>query len=250
MWGRETQYSIQEHSLPFARLAPPSKSNQALLRKKSPMMLYLLNLYNQEIEKNKQTYAGDKHQDNLDATTNRINSAENDDQDKDIKDNLRTSALPMQSKPLKVCSRLSGCLRMRNRRQDFPWCWELGQSHQGRRVWNSWVVISNLVKNWCPRHKVFGVILVARGRCVVVFVSRRLWFTVVSNPSRDILLWACETYEVREQRKFCHKCKKTPELVASIALTCCCRKCRPVCWSNLDIIAFGLELRRSICACV
>ncbi len=69
------------------------KSNQALLRKSSSMILSLLDVYNEEIEKNKQTDAEDE-QDDLDATTNRINSADDDDQDKDsIEENLRTSAL-------------------------------------------------------------------------------------------------------------------------------------------------------------
>jgi hypothetical protein len=56
------------------------------------MMLSLIHVYNKEIEKNKQTDADDKQGD-LDATTNRINSAEDDDRDKDIVDNLRASAL-------------------------------------------------------------------------------------------------------------------------------------------------------------
>jgi hypothetical protein len=55
-------------------------------------MLSLLDVYNEEIEKNKQTDAADE-QDDLDATTNRINSAEDNDRDKDIDDNLGTSAL-------------------------------------------------------------------------------------------------------------------------------------------------------------
>jgi hypothetical protein len=56
------------------------------------MMLSLLGVYNEEIEKNKQTDADDE-QDDLDATTDRINSAD-DDRDKDSMDeNLRTSAL-------------------------------------------------------------------------------------------------------------------------------------------------------------
>jgi uncharacterized protein (DUF2267 family) len=56
------------------------------------MMLPLLDVYNEESEKNKQTYAQDE-QDNLDATMNRINSAEDNDRNKDIDENLRTSAL-------------------------------------------------------------------------------------------------------------------------------------------------------------
>jgi hypothetical protein len=56
------------------------------------MMLSLLDVYNEEIEKNKQTYAEDE-QDDLDANMNRINSAEDDDRDKDIEENLRTLAL-------------------------------------------------------------------------------------------------------------------------------------------------------------
>jgi hypothetical protein len=69
------------------------KSNQALLRKKSSMMLSLLGVYSDKIEKNKQTDAGGE-QDNLDTTADRINSSD-DDQDKDrsIDENLRTSAL-------------------------------------------------------------------------------------------------------------------------------------------------------------
>jgi hypothetical protein len=68
------------------------KSNQALLQKKSSMMLSLLGVYNKEIEKNKQTYANNE-QDDIDATTDRINSAD-DDQDKDsIDKNLCTLAL-------------------------------------------------------------------------------------------------------------------------------------------------------------
>jgi hypothetical protein len=73
---------------------PPQlpKSNQALLQKKSSMMLSLLGVYKEEIEKNKQTDANNE-QDNIDATTDRINSAD-DDRDKDsIDENLRTSAL-------------------------------------------------------------------------------------------------------------------------------------------------------------
>jgi hypothetical protein len=46
------------------------KSNQALLRKNSSMMLSLLGVYNEEIEKNKQTDA-DNEQDDLDATKDR-----------------------------------------------------------------------------------------------------------------------------------------------------------------------------------
>jgi hypothetical protein len=53
------------------------KSNQALLRKKSSMMLSLLSVYSDKIEKNKQTDADDK-QDDLDATTDRINSSDDD----------------------------------------------------------------------------------------------------------------------------------------------------------------------------
>jgi hypothetical protein len=56
------------------------------------MMLSLLDVYNEESEKNKQTYAQDE-QDNLDVTMNRINSAEDNDRNKDIDENLRTSAL-------------------------------------------------------------------------------------------------------------------------------------------------------------
>jgi hypothetical protein len=68
------------------------KSNQALLQKNSSMMLSLLGVYKEEIEKKKQADADDE-QDNLDATTDRINSAD-DDQDKDsIDKNLCTSAL-------------------------------------------------------------------------------------------------------------------------------------------------------------
>jgi hypothetical protein len=69
------------------------KSNQALLRKKSSMMLSLLGVYSDEIEKNKQTDADDE-QDDLDATTDRINSSDDDrDKDRSIDENLRTSAL-------------------------------------------------------------------------------------------------------------------------------------------------------------
>jgi hypothetical protein len=69
------------------------KSNQALLRKNSSMMLSLLGVYNDEIEKNKQTDADDE-QDNLDATTDRINSSDDDrDKDRSIDENLRTSSL-------------------------------------------------------------------------------------------------------------------------------------------------------------
>jgi hypothetical protein len=68
------------------------KSNQALLRKNSSMMLSLLGVYNEKIEKNKQIDADDE-QDDLDATTDRTNSAD-DDRDKDsIDQNLCTSAL-------------------------------------------------------------------------------------------------------------------------------------------------------------
>jgi hypothetical protein len=68
------------------------KSNQAMLQKNSSMMLSLLGVYNEEIEKNKQTDA-DNEQDDIDATTDRINSAD-DDRDKDsIHENLRTLAL-------------------------------------------------------------------------------------------------------------------------------------------------------------
>jgi hypothetical protein len=57
------------------------------------LMLSLLVVYNEEIEKNKQTDADDK-QDDLDATTDRINHSADDDRDKDsIDENLRTSAL-------------------------------------------------------------------------------------------------------------------------------------------------------------
>jgi hypothetical protein len=69
------------------------KSNQALLRKNSSMMLSLLGVYNDEIEKNKQTDANDE-QDDLNATTDRINSSDDDrDKDRSIDENLRTSAL-------------------------------------------------------------------------------------------------------------------------------------------------------------
>jgi hypothetical protein len=74
---------------------PPGlpKSNQALLRKKSSMMLSLLGVYSDEIEKNKQTDTDNK-QDDLDATTDRSNSLDDDrDKDRSIDENLRTSAL-------------------------------------------------------------------------------------------------------------------------------------------------------------
>jgi hypothetical protein len=68
------------------------KSNQALLQKNSSKMLSLLGVYNKEFEKNKQTDV-DNEQDDIDATTDRINSAD-DDRDKDsINENLCTSAL-------------------------------------------------------------------------------------------------------------------------------------------------------------
>jgi hypothetical protein len=53
------------------------KSNQTLLQKNSSMMLSLLGVYKEEIETNKQTYAEDE-QDDLDATTDRVNSADDD----------------------------------------------------------------------------------------------------------------------------------------------------------------------------
>jgi hypothetical protein len=74
---------------------PPQlpKSNQALLRKKSSMMLSLLGVYSDEIKKNKQIDAHDE-QDNLDATIDRINSSDDGrDKDRSINENLRTSAL-------------------------------------------------------------------------------------------------------------------------------------------------------------
>ncbi len=56
-------------------------------------MLSLLGVYSDEIEKNKQTDADDE-QDDLDATTDRINSSDDDrDKDRSIDENLRTSAL-------------------------------------------------------------------------------------------------------------------------------------------------------------
>jgi hypothetical protein len=82
------------------------------------MMLSLLHVYNKEIKKNKQTDAEDK-QDDVDATMNRINSADNDDQDKDIDENIRTTG---QSPPLNfwwcqylhMCKRKALLLRMRH----------------------------------------------------------------------------------------------------------------------------------------
>jgi hypothetical protein len=49
------------------------------------------------------------------------------------------------------------------------------------------------------------------------------------------ILQASKSYEVKEQCKFCHQCKRTSELVASIALTCCCK---------LNFTAFCIELQR------
>jgi hypothetical protein len=54
-------------------------------------MLSVLNIYNQEIEKNKQVYADEGEEGNLDATMNRINNG--DDRDKEMHKTLRTSAL-------------------------------------------------------------------------------------------------------------------------------------------------------------
>jgi hypothetical protein len=57
------------------------------------MMLSLLRVYSDEIEKNKQTDADDE-QDDLDATTDRINSSDDDrDKDRSIDENLRILAL-------------------------------------------------------------------------------------------------------------------------------------------------------------
>jgi hypothetical protein len=56
------------------------------------MMLSLLGVYNKEIDKNKQTDAEDE-QDDLDATTDRINSADDDRDKYSIDENLCTSAL-------------------------------------------------------------------------------------------------------------------------------------------------------------
>jgi hypothetical protein len=57
---------------------PPGlpKSNFAFLQKKRSMMLSLLDTCNQKIEKNRQTYADEDKQDNLDATMNRINNGD------------------------------------------------------------------------------------------------------------------------------------------------------------------------------
>jgi hypothetical protein len=106
---------------------------------------------------------------------------------------------------------------MRNRRQDFPCSWEL-------ITITSTNVISNLAETWCPHHKAFGVVLVARGRCVVMIVSRS-WFIVVSDPLGGILLVG-EGHKVEDQRMFRHQCKTPSELVVSIALTCCCKTIR------------------------
>jgi hypothetical protein len=55
------------------------------------MMLSLLGVYSDKIEKNKQTDADE--QDDLDATTDRINSSDDDrDKDRSIDENLCTSA--------------------------------------------------------------------------------------------------------------------------------------------------------------
>jgi hypothetical protein len=66
------------------------KSNLALLQRNRSMMLSVLDMYFQEIEKNKKvTDADEDEEDNSDATITRINSED----DRDEMDNLRTSAL-------------------------------------------------------------------------------------------------------------------------------------------------------------
>jgi hypothetical protein len=79
-------------SIIFQDSTPIPKSNQALLQKRSSTVLSLLDLYKEEIDKNKQTDAEDK-QDDLDAARNKINSADKDNQDKEIDKNLCTTAL-------------------------------------------------------------------------------------------------------------------------------------------------------------
>jgi hypothetical protein len=64
-------------------------------------------------------------------------------------------------------------------------------------------------------------------------IVSRSWFIVVSDPLGGILLVG-EGHKVEDQRMFRHQCKTPSELVVSIALTCCCRKCRSRCWSFLD----------------
>ena len=66
------------------------------------MKLSLLDVYDEKIEKNKLADAEDEdenEQDNLDATSNRINHE--DDQEKDMDMNLRTSALVLLQQILK-----------------------------------------------------------------------------------------------------------------------------------------------------
>jgi hypothetical protein len=67
------------------------KSNTALLRKSRSMMVAVLDIYNQEMEKNMQADK-DEDEDNLDRT---LHSSAGDDGEKEMDENLRNSALAL-----------------------------------------------------------------------------------------------------------------------------------------------------------
>jgi hypothetical protein len=74
--------------------APPRlpKSNLALLQRNRSMMLSVLEMYFQEIEKNELTDADEDEEDNSNATITRIKYEDGRDE---MHKNLRTSALPL-----------------------------------------------------------------------------------------------------------------------------------------------------------
>jgi hypothetical protein len=129
------------------------------------MMLSLLDVYNEEIEKNKQTDAEDQ-EDNLDATTNKINNDEDGDKDADEKALVLLQQISQDqiTNPVRaiegLLKNLSGSLRMQNRRQDLFWSRELKTI--ARRSKSSKLVSRHFqpCQDWCPHHKAFGFILV------------------------------------------------------------------------------------------
>ena len=123
-------FTLQQNNQCLNTLPRLPKSNLALLQKNRMMMLSMLDIYNQEIKKNKQTHADEDEQDNLNATMNRIKYG--DHQDKEMRENPCTLALHLldqnlidtSTAPVRAIEgllKLSGCPRMPNNRRDFLW---------------------------------------------------------------------------------------------------------------------------------